>query len=423
MILVVLSLGLYVIANVLYVRLLSTPDYVLHAYLRHSDPSISGYIVFNSQLAFLFGSYIRIIVVFTSISALIWIAAGLVIFWRKSDDWMTLLAAFGLITTGVAFSPQLYTMYVLADAHSLLRMLITIVTALGWGSIGLFAYLFPNGRFVPRWTVCLALGYLAYQIPQNVPVSSPVSIEQWPPLLLAVVEGSVLISPICAQLYRYRHFSNGVERQQAKWVVFGIVLTLLAQAVIFLPPLFFPPLARSDMPRSLYTLIGACSFPIMLNMIPLTIVFAMLRYRLWDIDVLINRTLVYGALTVLLACIYGGLVIAFQVLLRGLFSQANDVAIVISTLAIAALFQPLRRRIQEGIDRRFYRRKYDAAKTLAIFAARLRLRDNIELTTLTDDLLGLVEETMQPAHVSLWLRSSQSAEKQSTEHGGHHPVA
>ena len=233
----------------------------------------------------------------------------------------------------------------------------------------------------------------------------------------------MLISPICVQLYRYRHFSSGVERQQAKWVVFGIVLTLLAQAVIFLPPLFFPPLAQSDMLRSLYTLIGACAFPIMLNMIPLTIVFAMLRYRLWDIDVLINRTLVYGALTVLLACIYGGLVIAFQVLLRGLFSQANDVAIVISTLAIAALFQPLRRRIQEGIDRRFYRRKYDAAKTLAIFAARLRLRDNIELTTLTDDLLGLVEETMQPAHVSLWLRSSQSAEKQSTEHGGHHPVA
>jgi hypothetical protein len=120
--------------------------------------------------------------------------------------------------------------------------------------------------------------------------------------------------------------------------------------------------------------------------------------------VLINRTLVYSGLSASLACIYVVLVMALQFLLRGLFSQTNDVALVASTLVIAALFQPLRRRIQQGIDRRFYRRKYDAAHVLEAFATRLRSREEIELTTLTRDLLAVVEETMQPAHVSLWLR-------------------
>jgi hypothetical protein len=152
----------------------------------------------------------------------------------------------------------------------------------------------------------------------------------------------------------------------------------------------------------------------LLNLIPLTIGIAVLRYRLWDVDVLINRTLVYSVLTVLLVLIYVGLVIALQFLLRGLLGQANDVALVASTLAIAALFQPLRQRIQRGIDRRFYRRKYDAAQTLAAFSARLRSRDDVELTALTDNLLAVVEETMQPAHVSLWLRSPERSRESTT---------
>ena len=127
----------------------------------------------------------------------------------------------------------------------------------------------------------------------------------------------------------------------------------------------------------------------------------MLRSRLWEIDVLINRTLVYGTLTVILTVVYVGLVIGLQALLRGVISQDNSVAIVLSTLAIYVLFQPLRQGIQRLIDRRFYRSKYDAAKTVAAFSA--TLRQEVDLDQLREQLLAVVQEAMQPAHVSLWL--------------------
>jgi hypothetical protein len=147
---------------------------------------------------------------------------------------------------------------------------------------------------------------------------------------------------------------------------------------------------------------GPSSFTI----VPIAVGFAVLKYRLYEIDLLINRTLVYGALTATLVALYFGSIVLLQRVFVLLTGERSTLAVVASTLLIAAMFNPLRRRIQGFIDRRFYRKKYDAAKTLEAFSA--KLRDETNLDALRDDLVGLVRETMQPAHASLWLRPETS---------------
>jgi len=203
--------------------------------------------------------------------------------------------------------------------------------------------------------------------------------------------------------------STPTERQQTKWIVFGVPATILLTIGWNLPPLLFPSFAR---PGTLYDLALAVINSFLLLPLILCVAIAILRYRLWDIDILINRTLVYGTLTGIVALVYLGSIIALQSLLRELFNQTSDVAIVVSTLVIAALFQPLRRRVQAGIDRRFYRRKYDAARTVAAFTA--TLRNEVDLSQLREDLVAVVQETLQPAHISLWLRHPAPSPERNT---------
>jgi hypothetical protein len=268
---------------------------------------------------------------------------------------------------------------------------------------------FPNGRLVSRrwrWVVGLALfscvtgAVLSALTPGEIPdvgIVNPLGVEALRPVsdLLESVYLALglflFFASAVSLVVRFRR-SGGLERQQIKWLAF---------AALAVPVWFLTNAPVEAASRTLFIVMDAFIF---VALIPVAAGVAILRYRLYDIDVVINRTLVYGGLTVTLALIYFGGVATTQAIFRALTGQEQQpqVAVVISTLVIAALFSPLRRRIQGFIDRRFYRRKYDAAKTLEAFSA--RLRDETDLDALRDDLVGVVRETMQPAHVSLWLR-------------------
>jgi hypothetical protein len=213
--------------------------------------------------------------------------------------------------------------------------------------------------------------------------------------VLGVILGVAVIGAVASVVVRFRR-SRGIERQQMKWFVYAVAPVLVMPIEDYLPGI-----------------ISSVALGAVLIGLPAAIGVAVLRYRLYDIDVLINRTLVYASLTALLVAVYVGSVVSLQGLFRTLTGQGSQLAVVASTLAIAALFGPLRRRVQAFIDRRYYRRKYDAAKSLAAFSA--KLRDETNLDRLGDDLVSVVRQTVQPEHVSLWLRPSGRIEGRKDE--------
>jgi hypothetical protein len=323
-------------------------------------------------------------------AALVSLSLAGVLFWRKSDDWMVMfissyLLVYGIVLAGPLERAEAFYPWWPALAEDVFQSLFFTMP-----TVALFV-LFPDGRFIPpstRWLLVL-----------SIPVA--VAVFYVPPSYSWALLGMIVVGAMYSQIYRYRHVSTPPERQQTKWVLFGILLWIVLMALISVPYGIQLNLPRGT-PLPWWTLVSSTGWWLTLTIVPLSLSIAVLRYRLYEIDLIINRTLVYGALTALLVAVYVGSVVLLQGALRALIGHESQLAVVASTLLIAAVFNPLRRRIQAFVDRRFYRRKYDAAKTLEAFSA--KLRDETDLDALSDDLVGVVRETMQPDHVSLWLR-------------------
>ncbi len=272
--------------------------------------------------------------------------------------------------------------------------------------------LFPDGQLPsPRWrpvawgvalgTVGSVVGYAlrAGPLADFPQIANPYGVDS-PAVGMVGIAGSIvaagcMVASAVSLVVRLRR-AGSEQRQQIKWLAYGGALVVCG---VFAGGLTIP----WSVPVSIVIMsLSVLGLPVFTGI-------AILRHHLYDIDLLINRTFVYGSLTVTLVALYFGAVVAFQRLFVVLTGEGSTLAVVASTLLIAALFTPLRQRIQSFIDRRFYRRKYDAAKTLASFNA--RLRDETELKTLSRDVVGVVRETVQPAHVSLWLRSDPGNER------------
>ena len=340
---------------------------------------------------------------------------------RNPYGWVWLGFGMGLALQQFAAS---YAAYALAEPGTLVAPL-TISSVLGLGNqlalaLAPFLFLlFPTGKLPSRrwrplaWISALSgvtIVVLVFLFDNPDQVGGTIGIVA--ASVVFVIFATIGLSAL-SLLFRYRR-SSGAERQQLKWVAFTAVLAasfMVGQQLAWLGGLLVANSFGGELPglnRSLENLLNVI-FNVCLYA---GVGIAILRYRLYDIDIIINRTLVYGSLTVSLALVYLGGVLSLQGLLRALTGQGSQLAIVASTLAIAALFNPLRRRVQDFIDHLFYRRKYDAAKTLETFSA--RLREETDIDALNSELLSTVRETMQPEHVSLWLRPDTSPKRGQT---------
>ena len=331
-----------------------------------------------------------------------------------------LFCAIGLIFGVSHFSAEYAAYDLLAPSRSLpageaFAWLTSWVWVFGLGLIVYLDLLFPNGRLPStrwRWFAWFTaivllpaaiLGALSPGLILSSTLQNPLGVESLPNVSRAIEAFmyALIVVGASSMLARLRH-AGRIERQQIEWFAYA---TAVAISGVILKNTVYPAVGLTWVwwVGLVLTTVGVVSSPVAMGI-------AIFRYRLYQIDLIINRTLVYGSLTAVLACVYLGGVVFLQYAFRALSGEGSQLAVVASTLIIAALFIPLRRRIQSFIDRRFYRRKYDARKTLEAFSA--QLRNQTDLEALSDDLVGVVRETMQPAHVSLWLRSDTGQQRE-----------
>lgn len=337
-------------------------------------------------------------IVFDLVFTLPILVVATIIVWRARRNWFAWYSAFLVIFIGeYVFNNPVY-------AARLIPLSLYDANSVCWPFVLLYFFFFPNGKSAPRhavWlVVALSLFHFTFQIVSVLLETRLLASAPQEELLLSLFSyliGLQAFLILGSQVYRYWRVSSPLERQQTKGFMLGLAIFAFS---------FLLPEDSFALSKELEILLFA--------FLPLSIGVAMLRYRLWDIDILIRRTLVYGILTAILTLIYLGLILTLQSLAQVLTGQRQDqpVFIVGSTLVIAALFQPFRRSVQRIIDRRFYRSRYDASKTVDEFST--KLHQEMELGQLSERLLAVVQETMQPAHISLWLLPS-ALETNSTE--------
>jgi hypothetical protein len=341
------------------------------------------------------GAYATFTLALTIALAFLCFTLGAVIFWRRSDDWMALLVALAVVAS-VTLNQDVFGM----DMTSAWGWIAMVLFVLGNG-VYLLVLSLSDGRFVTRWARWLLLCWV---------VAIPVYFFFMYLLFYPLVWFAALVLLGIAQFYRYHTAASPLQRQQTKWLFYGGSVAVIIIVVGKVSQFIFLALGQAG---SFYLLISGPLYTVILFIFPLCLGLAILRYGFLDIDIIIHRTLVYSTLTVLLAVIYEVSVFTLQSFTSGLtLIRGNQLAIVASTFLIGGLFKPLHDRIRALIDRRFYRRKYDAAKTLAAFST--TIRDEVDLNQICTKLTAVVQETMQPAHVSLWLCSPTRSNEKTT---------
>lgn len=391
---------------------------------------VAAWFVLIVVFALIGGPVVGAVAASPTIATLAMVLVGAVVAARRPANplgWLFCCAGIGFISEGLS---KEYAIRALVLAPGSLPAGVAVAWLSGLFDIavsGLVAYvllLFPTGSLPSRrwrpiaWLAAVAIGLSTFAVavlpgplsagartgPGAVPVPAlnplgwpslagavELADRVWPPVLLFAIAASLL-----ALILRFRA-ARGEERQQMKWFVFAAATSI---AIVF-----GSARASASLPEAVRTAVSFITFGVAMAAFPVGMGIALLRYRLYDIDLVINRTLVYGATTGAIAVVFFGVVFVLQALLRP-FTSGSELAVATSTLLTVAVFQPLRRRVQDAVDRRFYRSRYDAQRTLDVFGT--ALRDQVDLDSVRAALVGAVDETLRPTHASLWLRRNDS---------------
>lgn len=337
----------------------------------------------------------------TVIFAVVCVGMGALIFWQRSHEVMAFSSSLWLVTFGLTLFEE--EVRATGAAYPWLQPAALVLVWLGGVILlPLFFFIFPNGRFAPRWTKW------AWLIISVLFVSSGVAGELFP-AINAILLGfigylwfAMVLVCIAVQFYRYRYLSTVNERQQTKWVIFAFLVIVTVNVTFLLADPLFLDFRVQQGENAVRSILGNAVSPFAFLMIPLGIGISILRHRLFDIDLIIRRTVQYSIVTALLAAVYFGTITLIQGSVTAVTGTQSPLAIVLSTLLVAALFNPLRQRVQQFIDRRFFRKKYDAQQVLSRFAQ--TARDEVEMDVLQAELVQVVQETMQPEQISVWVK-------------------